>query len=235
MLLGTDGAIAGGSILDLEVTKTDTAAGQKFVLNIVMTVSPAGASSAGFRAVNVQPVFNSTFSQTDIAIFSFNNTVLNTGQITNSRIMYGSVVETYSVANINIAAADGISLTMFGRDANANVFTCTNLRGHVIDVGYGWRAADAVTNIIGVSIGNLGGVGRTNAFGIDIAAQSGAATLNYALRSGGPNKLAGNIGFYGTEPQAKQTVTGLKGGNAALGSLLTALSTLGLITDSSGV
>ena len=46
------------------------------------------------------------------------------------------------------------------------------------------------------------------------------------------DSTAGNVGFYGTSPQAKPTVTGSRGGNAALASLLTALATLGLITDS---
>lgn len=41
------------------------------------------------------------------------------------------------------------------------------------------------------------------------------------------------IGFYGTTKKAKQTVTGSRGANAALASLLTALATIGLITDSS--
>lgn len=41
------------------------------------------------------------------------------------------------------------------------------------------------------------------------------------------------IGFYGTSPAAKPTVTGSRGGNAALASLLTALSDLGLVTNSS--
>lgn len=41
------------------------------------------------------------------------------------------------------------------------------------------------------------------------------------------------IGFYNTTPATKQTVTGSRGSNAALASLLTALATLGLITDSS--
>lgn len=40
-------------------------------------------------------------------------------------------------------------------------------------------------------------------------------------------------GFYNAAPIAKPTVTGSKGGNAALASLLTALANLGLITDSS--
>jgi hypothetical protein len=38
-------------------------------------------------------------------------------------------------------------------------------------------------------------------------------------------------GFYTTTPIAKQTVTGSRGGNAALADLLTKLANLGLITD----
>ncbi len=41
------------------------------------------------------------------------------------------------------------------------------------------------------------------------------------------------IGFYGTAPAAKPTVTGSRGANAALASLLTGLAGLGLLTDSS--
>lgn len=40
------------------------------------------------------------------------------------------------------------------------------------------------------------------------------------------------IAFHGATPVAKQTVSGAKGSNAALGSLLTALANLGIITDS---
>lgn len=40
------------------------------------------------------------------------------------------------------------------------------------------------------------------------------------------------IGVFGTAPTTKQTVSGAKGSNAALGSLLTALAAYGLITDS---
>lgn len=47
------------------------------------------------------------------------------------------------------------------------------------------------------------------------------------------NATVALVGFLGTAPVAKQTVTGSRGGNAALASLLTALATFGLITDSS--
>ena len=44
---------------------------------------------------------------------------------------------------------------------------------------------------------------------------------------------AGYMGFYSAAPIAKPTVTGSKGGNAALTSLLSALNNQGLLTDSS--
>jgi hypothetical protein len=50
---------------------------------------------------------------------------------------------------------------------------------------------------------------------------------------GGSLLAGGNIGFYGTSAIAKPTVTGSRGGNAALASLLTALANLGLVTNSS--
>lgn len=43
----------------------------------------------------------------------------------------------------------------------------------------------------------------------------------------------GGIGVFGAAPVTKRTVTGSRGGNAALASLLTALATYGIITDSS--
>lgn len=43
----------------------------------------------------------------------------------------------------------------------------------------------------------------------------------------------GRVGFFNGSPASKPTVTGSRGGNAALASLLTALSGLGLLTDSS--
>jgi hypothetical protein len=46
------------------------------------------------------------------------------------------------------------------------------------------------------------------------------------------NPTGQKIGFNGTAPVSKPTVTGSKGANAALGSLMTALSSLGLVTDS---
>lgn len=58
-----------------------------------------------------------------------------------------------------------------------------------------------------------------------IILQDGGSTAKVQVNTTG-------IGFYAATPVAKPTVSGAKGSNAALGSLLTALSSLGLITDS---
>lgn len=51
--------------------------------------------------------------------------------------------------------------------------------------------------------------------------------------NGDLNHDGSNIGVFGTAPTTKKTVTGSRGSNAALTSLLTALAAYGLITDSS--
>lgn len=59
------------------------------------------------------------------------------------------------------------------------------------------------------------------------------AVVNGLEIDGTLNHDGSTVGFYNTAPASKQAVTGSRGGNAALASLLTALSTIGLITDSS--
>jgi hypothetical protein len=69
----------------------------------------------------------------------------------------------------------------------------------------------------------LGYTGDTG-FNLVVASDTG-------LRIGGATTE--KIGFYGVAtPVAKQTVSGAKGANAALGSLMTALAALGLVVDS---
>jgi hypothetical protein len=57
-----------------------------------------------------------------------------------------------------------------------------------------------------------------------------AQTFSDDVLLGGSGK---QVGFYGTTPAGKPSVSGSRGGNAALTSLLTALANLGLLTDSS--
>ena len=52
-----------------------------------------------------------------------------------------------------------------------------------------------------------------------------------ATIASGSAGTATKLGFFGTTPTTKQTVTGSKGGNAALASLMTALVAYGIVID----
>jgi hypothetical protein len=73
----------------------------------------------------------------------------------------------------------------------------------------------------------------------NIALNTSVADAGYKLDVNGTTRLNGattiglTVGFNNTAPIAKPTITGAKGSNAALASLLTALANYGLITDSS--
>lgn len=64
---------------------------------------------------------------------------------------------------------------------------------------------------------------------LDLFVYDTTSRLAIRMESNGSNPM---LGFYGNLASARPTVTGSRGGNAALASLLTQLATLGLITDS---
>jgi hypothetical protein len=101
--------------------------------------------------------------------------------------------------------------------------------------------------IFRMQLGNPGGAsdiissagGGYTRFGYGGDATGGAltdATAQIVVASNGLHlgkSTSGLIGFFDKTPIAKPTITGSKGGNAALTSLLTALATYGLIVDGS--
>jgi hypothetical protein len=80
-------------------------------------------------------------------------------------------------------------------------------------------------------LGN-GGAGKD---GIVVARTAGSTTIASIDIGNGTDlpaiRLLGTVGFQGSAAIAKPTVTGAKGGNAALASLMTALANYGLVTD----
>lgn len=69
------------------------------------------------------------------------------------------------------------------------------------------------------------GFGETNA-GLRLIAR-GTGLIN----SASPHRFDGNVGFYGATPIAKPTITGSRGGNAAVASIAAALAAYGLAID----
>jgi hypothetical protein len=111
------------------------------------------------------------------------------------------------------------------------------------DVGSDWtlyRFSDAGANTGAVisfkrSTGatTLGGTGQTTMTITPGATNTTPANITTTGTAGIQFGVNTRVGFYNATPIAKPTVTGAKGSNAALGSLLTALASYGLITDSS--
>lgn len=84
----------------------------------------------------------------------------------------------------------------------------------------------------------LEGAVTVTASGIDVTGssifQSGLTVASgLAVTTGNVTFPNTNLGFFGSAANSKQTVTGSRGGNAALASLLSALANYGLVTDSS--
>jgi len=85
-------------------------------------------------------------------------------------------------------------------------------------------ASDGTRSLIAGVASSVGGIAGT------------LSNHDFALRSNNIDRIIlkanGNEGFFGSGGAAKPTVTGSRGGNAALASFLTGIASLGLITDS---
>ena len=85
---------------------------------------------------------------------------------------------------------------------------------------------------IGGALDVTGGTEITGALNVGgyVTLAGGQTNGNWAV-FGEFSALGNKIGFYGATTVAKQTVSGSRGGNEALASLMTALANLGLFTD----
>lgn len=106
----------------------------------------------------------------------------------------------YGIASLatfsSAATTEGIA-GYFETKTTAASFTMTSGYGVYVaapTVG----AASAITTQRGLYVLNQGASGVTNAYGIDIAAQSGAATTNVGLRNAGTSMLTGNVAVGGS-------------------------------------
>jgi hypothetical protein len=104
---------------------------------------------------------------------------------------------------------------------------------HQIDTERAARVAEDIVLQNAITSASTSGAAANASTNAALTAETNARVAADSLllpRAGG---ITATIGFQGAAAVGRQTVSGAKGGNAALGSLLTALATYGLITDSS--
>lgn len=126
-------------------------------------------------------------------------------------------------------AGDGAGVTAWGNGYSVfgpNVGSTTGAA-----LGMGYDTTNDRANILALAPNVAWKPLHLFAGGINFKAANGVTAGN--INTSGNWTIGGNVGFNGTAPIAKPTITGSRGGNAALASLLTALANYGLITDSS--
>lgn len=139
------------------------------------------------------------------------------GGADNPSISVGGAVSTESTgiwAGLNRAGSGFSSLNLVG-DTTYTTYGFRILRGN--------SGANTTTNLLHRGTGSLQIKSEDAGGGISLLT---SAATRITMNDTG-------IGFFGASAAAKPTITGSRGGNAALADLLTELATLGLITDSS--
>jgi len=122
---------------------------------------------------------------------------------------------------------------------NCSVVACRQDRHVPNPISFAGSSNELTAIVSGCMWDGYRGVGELNSASLaGLIARDPAANAPLVLQAKGTGALrlasSGNaLGFFSGPGAAKQTVTGSKGGNAALGSLLAALAAYGVITDSS--
>lgn len=116
-------------------------------------------------------------------------------------------------------------LVQFGQASSAQSYSVVLRTGSAVSR---WFMAGASSAFVTGSIAGDAGFAVPSGFAFLIGRAGPGASIITARNNAGASEL----GFFASTSAAKQTVTGAKGSNAALGSLLTALAAYGLITDS---
>jgi hypothetical protein len=190
---------------------------------IASVVAAAGATTLTVTAAYGGAAGNAIATTAASSVASWGAATLtggaqNAGIVNTNAVAWGATAATIAVVSASYNATTGLVTLTLASPVNlayGGPFTVSGLTG---------TGAYAAAN------------------GAFTAAGSGGSTLSYTIATGltltftsATGAVAynpGTLGFYGASLVAKPNVTGAKGGNAALASLMSALAALGLVTDS---
>jgi hypothetical protein len=222
--------------VDLRQTLTDPV-GTFSLLRACQSATFAADGGPTFRAVNAQVVIDpggfTLSSGANIA-----QSVYAVVQITGAGTITGLTVNSAVLSNLDTANVQAAYMYRAGTPVNSG--------GGTIGTWVGFYVANVTvaTTAYGIQSMINAATGRWNLYisGTAINYLAGnllLGTTTDGMTAGGSLAIAHDlahrgtkVGFYNTAPVTKPAVTGSRGGNAALASLLTALAGLGLVTDS---
>lgn len=218
--------VAGSSEI-LGATQTFTSGtGTKYAFNITSnatTNNDTGAIWAGRFTSNITGAITAvTFGGLDVSV----------GQFTTGTISQMHGIRVFSrgeaVAALGTVSSNFTIIARHGYAASVTSGTFTNSYGLYIQLD-SVSAARTIVNAYGIQIQNHGGTGVTSAIGIDVVAQTGAASTNIGLRVQG-NGVFGGLSMSSTEA-LRVTGTGFRSDGT---SHVVAVSTTFSINNSGG-
>lgn len=187
-------------------SSTSTATQTVVPMNMTVTINPAGDSTTGWRALQMQALTNSAST--------FN--ITSTGSVTaiwaeNRHQGQGSIFSMIGLQTVNfinganftaanssvVTTAYGIATTAVSNTANAPTGTITTATGVLVNNCVVGSGPMVITTQIGIDISSQTR-GATN-IGIRIGAPSGGATANYALQLSGTGGTASTGITFGTD------------------------------------
>lgn len=190
---GVQPSSGNGGILYLSGGKSALAAGTGG--NVVIQTAVAGAGTTLVDTLTVTPTI-STFAG-DLTVTGGNVGIGTTAAAAQGLVLTTTLSGSGNEFGLNIQPtfdSSAVSTGYVGQyilKTAASAFTMVTGAALFVDVPT-IGATSAVTTLTGLKINNQGATGVTNAYGIDIAAQSGAATTNVGLRNAGVTQLTGS-------------------------------------------
>jgi hypothetical protein len=223
-------------------TTPNTGAFTTLTANQAVTLSPANAnvviSPSGTGLVTINPATagsmdNVTIGATTAKAGTFTQLSIG-GQTTGAadfRTSTGATVVAGRTSNTGVGSQPG-AYAVYAPNASGTVMIWSQARVSISNATAGSEACSLIfsTRVAGsfVDAATINGSGNLLVgTSTDGMTTNGSVAIAQDLAHRGTK-----AGFYNTSPVAKQTVTGSRGGNAALASLLTSLANTGLITDS---
>lgn len=171
------------------------------------------------------------------AVFGVQITGISTNRSTAAVAVLGNIGGSNPMWNNGIVAANTSIRQRFLWDLtnSGTSFDITGAHTYGIDFR-GTAAGGGQSSYSGAAIrfGTQNAVAwRNQADSADLTMLQADSTNNLLVgnAAGGVKFVGASVGFYSVAPVAQQTVTGAKGGNAALTSLMSALAALGLVVD----